>query len=311
MPLDLTICHPRQHSNHEGSFTMNIGVLYAAVAYTCWGLFPAFFKQLGHVNPLEVVMHRMVWSLVFLMGVLALLRRWTWLGEVMRQPRVLAAFALSALLLSANWSVYVWAVQNAQVVDASLGYFILPLVNVAFGFVFLHERPRRVQWLAVAVATAGVVWLTLQAGRLPWVALVLAATFGVYGLLRKVAALGALEGLTLETLLLAPFAVAMLAWWTWNGKGALIQGDTSTLGWLLLAGPLTAIPLLLFAAGARRIPMATLGVLQYISPSLQMLLGVWLYAEAFDPARALGFYLIWLALLIYSLDGWMASRRHP
>ena len=288
---------------------MNSGVLYAALAYTCWGLFPAFFKQLGNVNAFEVVMHRMVWSLVFLMFVLAVLKRWGWLRVVARQPRVLAAFALSALLLSANWSVYVWAVQNAQVVDASLGYFILPLVNVAFGFAFLHERPRPMQWFAVAVAAGGVVWLTLQAGRLPWVALVLAATFGVYGLLRKVATLGALEGLTLETLLLAPFAVGLLAWWAWHGQGALVQGNASTLGWLLLAGPLTAIPLLLFAAGARRIPMATLGILQYISPSLQMLLGVWLYGEPFDPARALGFYLIWLALVVYSLDGLWRSRR--
>jgi chloramphenicol-sensitive protein RarD len=284
-------------------------VLYAALAYTLWGLLPVFFKQLGHVNALEVVMHRMVWSLVFLMLVLAFLKRWVWLGEVARRPRVLAAFALSALLLSANWSVYVWAVHNAQVVDASLGYFILPLVNVGFGFVFLHERPRPVQWLAVAVAAAGVVWLTLQAGRLPWIALVLAATFGIYGLLRKVATLGALEGLTLETLLLAPFAVGMLAWWTWHGQGALVQGNVGTLGWLLLGGPLTAIPLLLFAAGARRIPMATLGILQYISPSLQMLLGVWMYGEVFDPARAMGFYLIWLALVVYSIDGLHNNHR--
>jgi chloramphenicol-sensitive protein RarD len=140
---------------------MNSGVLYAALAYVAWGLFPIFFKQLSNVNAVEVVMHRMVWSLVFLMGVLAVLRRWAWLGELTRQPKVLGAFALSALLLSANWSVYVWAVQNAHVVDASLGYFILPLVNVAFGFAFLKERPRPVQWLAVAVAAAGVVWLTV------------------------------------------------------------------------------------------------------------------------------------------------------
>ena len=289
---------------------MNSGVFYAALAYTAWGLFPAFFKQLGQVNAFEVVMHRMVWSLVFLMGVLAVLKRWAWLRELAGQPKVLGAFALSALLLSANWSVYVWAVQHAQVVDASLGYFILPLVNVAFGFAFLKERPRPVQWLAVAVAAAGVVWLTLQAGRLPWVALVLAASFGIYGLLRKVATLGALEGLTLETLLLAPFAIGLLAWWAWHGQGALVHGNATTLGWLLLAGPLTAIPLLLFAAGARRIPLTTLGILQYISPSLQMLLGVWWYGEAFDPARAVGFYLIWLAVLVYSLDSlWNGRRR--
>jgi len=217
---------------------------------------------------------------------------------------------VSALLLSANWSVYVWAVQNAHVLDASLGYFILPLVNVAFGFVFLNERPRPGQWLAVAVAAAGVLWLTVQAGRLPWVALVVAATFGIYGLLRKLAKLGALEGLTLETLLLSPFALGLLAWWAWHGQGALVQGDAATLGWLLLAGPLTAIPLLLFAAGARRIPLATLGILQYIAPSIQMLLGVWLYGEAFEPARAIGFYLIWTALLLYSADSFWNARKH-
>lgn len=291
---------------------MNPGLLYAALAYTAWGLFPIYFKQLVQVNAFEVVMHRMVWSFVFLMGVLLVLRRWAWLRDVARQPRVLLAFALSALLLSANRSVYVWAVQNAHVLDASLGYFILPLVNVAMGFAFLRERPRPVQWLAVAVAASGVLWLTLQAGRLPWVALVLAGTFGTYGLLRKVAKLGALEGLTLETLLLLPMAVALLGWWTWHGQGALVQGDPVTLGWLLLAGPLTAIPLLLFAAGARRIPLATMGLLQYISPSLQMLLGVWLYGEPFEPARAIGFYLIWAALAVYSAEGlWRMQRRLP
>ncbi|MBK1684078.1 EamA family transporter RarD [Rhodoferax fermentans] len=291
---------------------MNLGLLYAALAYTAWGLFPVYFKQLVEVNAFEVVMHRMVWSFVFLMVVLMVLKRWAWLREVARQPRVLLAFGLSALLLSANWSVYVWAVQNAHMLDASLGYFILPLVNVAMGFAFLHERPRPAQWLAVAVAASGVLWLTVQAGRLPWVALVLAVTFGTYGLLRKVAKLGALEGLTLETMLLLPVAVTLLGWWTWHGQGALVQGNPVTLGWLLLAGPLTAIPLLLFAAGARRIPLATLGLLQYISPSLQMLLGVWLYGEPFEPARAIGFYLIWAALVIYSAEGlWLMRRWSP
>lgn len=288
---------------------MNPGVFYAALAYAIWGMFPIFFKLLGHVNPFEVVLHRLVWSLVFLLCVLVVLKRWRWVGDVVRQPRVLAVFALSALLLSANWAVYIWAVQNAQVVDASLGYFILPLVNVAFGFAFLHERPRPVQWLAVAVAAAGVVWLTVQAGRLPWVALAVAFTFGIYGLLRKVAVLGTLEGLALETLLLAPLAAAWLLWLAWRGQGVLVQGDLATLGWLLLAGPLTAITLLLFAAGARRIPMTTLGILQYISPCLQMVLGVVLYGEAFESARAIGFYLIWLALLVYSVDSWWNSRK--
>lgn len=288
---------------------MNTGIVYAALAYLSWGLFPLYFRQVAAVPALEVVLHRTLWSLVFLLALLAVRRQWAWMREVLRQPRVLGAFALSALLLAANWLTYVWAVNNGHVVDASLGYFILPLVNVALGYVFLHERPRAGQWLAVAVAAAGVLWLTVQAGRLPWIALVLALTFGFYGLLRKVAVLGALEGLTLETVLLAPLTLAVLGAWAWQGQGALVQGDAATLGWLALAGPVTAVPLLLFAAGARRIPLATMGILQYISPSLQFALGVWLFHEAFDPARLAGFVLIWAALLVYTLEGWWVRRR--
>lgn len=288
---------------------MNTGILYAALAYIAWGLFPLYFKQVADVPSLEVVMHRTLWSLVFVFGVLMVRRQWSWMGTVLRQPKVLAAFVLSAMLLSGNWLTYVWAVQNQHVVDASLGYFILPLVNVALGFVFLRERPRSGQWMAVAVAAAGVLWLAVQAGRLPSIALVLALSFGFYGLLRKVAVLGALEGLALETLVLAPVAAVVLGWWAWQGQGALVQGTPATVGWLLLAGPMTAVPLLLFAAGARLIPMSTLGILQYISPSLQFALGVWLFHEPFEPARLVGFVLIWAALLVYSMEGWWTRRR--
>ena len=288
---------------------MNTGIVYAALAYLSWGLFPLYFRQVAAVPALEVVLHRTLWSLVFVLALLAVRRQWAWMREVLRQPRVLGAFALSALLLAANWLTYVWAVNNSHVVDASLGYFILPLVNVALGYVFLHERPRPGQWLAVTVAAAGVLWLTVLTGRLPWIALVLALSFGFYGLLRKVAVLGALEGLTLETVLLAPVTMAVLGVWAWQGQGALVQGDASTLGWLVLAGPVTAIPLLWFAAGARRIPLATMGILQYIAPSLQLALGVWLFHEAFDVSRLAGFVLIWAALLVYTLEGWWARRR--
>ena len=288
---------------------MNTGIVYAALAYLSWGLFPLYFRQVAAVPALEVVLHRTLWSLVFVLALLAVRRQWAWMREVLRQPRVLGAFALSALLLAANWLTYVWAVNNGHVVDASLGYFILPLVNVALGYVFLHERPRPGQWLAVTVAAAGVLWLTLLTGRLPWIALVLALSFGFYGLLRKVAVLGALEGLTLETVLLAPVTMAVLGVWAWQGQGALVQGDASTLGWLVLAGPVTAIPLLWFAAGARRIPLATMGILQYIAPSLQLALGVWLFHEAFDVSRLAGFVLIWAALLVYTLEGWWVRRR--
>ena len=287
---------------------MNPGVIYAALAYIAWGLFPLYFHQLAGIAPLEVVMHRTLWSAVFLLCVLLVLRRWAWLRVVAGQPRVLGAFALSAALLTSNWLTYVWAVHNQHLLDASLGYFILPLVNVAIGYFILHERPRRGQWLAVAVATSGVLWLAVQAGHPPWIALMLAFSFGGYGLLRKVGALGALEGLTLETLLLAPFAVAGLAYLALQGSGTLVQGDTTTLAWLLLGGPLTATPLLLFAAGARRITLTTMGILQYISPSLQFAIGVWLFHEPFASARFVGFVLIWAALVIYSVEGWLAAR---
>ncbi len=284
------------------------GVLYAAAAYAAWGLFPLFFKQLGQVGAQEVVAHRTVWSLLFVLALLLVKKHFSWMRAVLGQPKVLAAFALSAVLLATNWLIYVWAVQNDHVLDASLGYFINPLVNVALGFAVLHERPRKLQWLAVGLAAAGVVWLTVQAGRLPWVALSLALSFGFYGLLRKIAPLGALEGLTVETLVLAPIALGALAWWSLQGHSAFVSGDGFTLFMLLLSGPLTAITLLLFASGARRIPMTTLGLLQYIAPTTQFVLGVWLYHEPFQPSRLVGFALIWAALAVYSLESLLRSR---
>jgi len=284
------------------------GVLYAALAYAAWGLFPLYFQQVAAVPALEIVLHRSVWSLAFLLMVLAALRRWAWLPPLLREPRRLGLFALSALLLSGNWLVYVWAVNHGRIVDASLGYFITPLVNVLLGTWVLHERPRVGQWLALVIAAAGVLWLTLGTGELPWVALVLAASFGVYGLLRKTSTLGTLEGLALETLLLAPLALPLLAWWTWQGDSALATGDAPLVGWLLLAGPLTALPLLLFAAGARRISLTTLGLLQYIGPTIQFALGVWLYREPFAGSRLTGFALIWLALVVYTAESVIRQR---
>lgn len=294
---------------HHHKARMNPGIIYATLAYGIWGLFPLYFRQVAEVPALEVVMHRMVWSLLFVALLLLLLRRWAWVRVVVHQPLVLGAFAVSAVLLSGNWLTYVWAVHNAHVLDASLGYFILPLVNVGLGFVFLGERPRSGQWLAVGIASTGVLWLALQAGHVPWLALVLAVTFGIYGLLRKIAVLGALEGLALETALLAPLAMVYLGWEAWTGRGVFVQGTTSTLAWLLAAGPLTAIPLLLFAAGARRIPMATLGILQYLSPTLLFLLSTLVLGEPMQATRLLGFVLIWVALMVYSLEGWQFRQR--
>lgn len=282
---------------------MHPGIAYASLAYIAWGLFPLYFQLLAAVSPLEIVAHRTLWSLVFLAGVLLVRRQLAWVRPLARQPRVLGVFALSALLLSANWLVYVWAVTNGQVLESSLGYFMLPLVSVALGTVFLRERPRPGQWLAVGVAAVGVAWLTWQAGHLPWTALTLALSFGFYGLLRKTATLGALEGLSLETALLAPLALGYLAYTGQTGQAAWTHAGPGLLASLLAAGPITAVPLLLFAAGARRIPLATLGLLQYISPMLQFLLGVWLLGETASLARLVGFGLIWAALLCYSVEG--------
>jgi chloramphenicol-sensitive protein RarD len=287
-------------------------MLYAAGAYALWGLAPVYFKALQHVPPLEILAHRIVWSLVFLAIVLAWRRQWAWIGTVLRRPKVLAGFIASAILISINWFIYIWAVNNGRVIDASLGYFINPLINVLLGFLLLHERLRPGQWATVALAAGGVAWLTWQGGHLPWIALTLAITFGTYGLLRKTAALGALEGLSLETLILFPAALGYLIVLTLHGHNSFATAPDSTKWLLVAAGPITAIPLLMFAAGARRIPLSLLGLLQYIGPTLQLLLGVWLYHEPFGGPRLVGFAMIWAALALYSAEGlWRAWSARP
>jgi len=289
---------------------MNTGILSATLAFLCWGLFPLYFHAIGDVPPLQILANRMVWSLLFLVIVLAVRRQWAWLNLV-RRPRVFGSFVASALLLSINWLIYIWAVNNGHVIESSLGYFINPLVNIMFGSMLLKERLRRAQWMAIGVAALGVAWLTWQAGTVPWVALALAMSFGGYGLLRKTAALGALEGLSFETMVLFPLAAGYVIWLTAHGQNAFINTDSNTTRWLLVAaGPITAIPLVLFAAGARKIPMSVLGLLQYLSPTMQFLLGVWLFHEAFTATRLVGFVLIWLALALYAAEG-LLKRPQP
>jgi chloramphenicol-sensitive protein RarD len=262
------------------------------------------------VQPVEVLANRIVWALLLVTAVLAWQGRWAWLGRALRHPKTIASFVGSALLLSANWITYIWAVSNGHVVDSSLGYFITPLVNVALGYGLLGERPRRAQWIALTIAAAGVLWLTASAGKLPWIGLVLGLTFGAYGLLRKVAVLGALEGLTFETMILAPAALAAMAWW-WGSSPTSFPGpDLGTNLWLLGLGPATTLPLLLFAFAARRISLTTLGLMQYLGPTIQFLLGLWLFNEPLTPNRLIGFALIWTALVIYTADG-LRSRRTP
>lgn len=287
---------------------MRGGIVQASLAYVIWGLFPLYFRLLQGVVALEVLAHRVVWSLVFLVGVLTVRRQWAWLGPAVRQPRVLGLFLASSALIATNWYVYIWAIGHGRVVDASLGYFITPLVNVLTGWLVLKERLRPLQWAAVATAAAGVAWLTWAQGTLPWIALILAASFSTYGLLRKTATLGALEGLTLETLLLGPLALAGLGWAITQGQADFPGATLDLQGLLVLTGPLTAVPLLLFAAGARRIPLSLLGMLQYIGPTIQLALGVWLFHEPFAGARAQGFVIIWVACALFSLELWWNNR---
>jgi chloramphenicol-sensitive protein RarD len=282
---------------------MNYGVACAFLAFTIWGLFPVYFKSLHQIAPLEILAHRMVWSMLFLFIVLTARLQWRWLGPVLRDKRLLARFAASAALLSANWGTYIWAVNAGHIVEASLGYFVTPLVSVLFGLAFLGERLRPVQWFAVVIAASGVLWLTWENGRPPWISVTLALTFGGYGLLRKTAKLGALEGLTLETILLLPIAVLYLAALSLHGDSGFGAAPTGMKVLLALAGPITAIPLLLFAAGARRIPLSMLGLLQYVTPTLQLLIGVLIYREPFTGTQLIGYGAIWIALAVYSLEG--------
>ncbi|MEW6760161.1 MAG: EamA family transporter RarD [Pseudomonadota bacterium] len=287
---------------------MRSGILSAALAFLCWGLFPIYFHAIGEVPPMQILAHRVLWSLGFLVLVLAFRRQWKWLGQV-RQPRVFWSFVASAFLLSANWLAYIWAVTNGHVIEASLGYFINPLVNIMFGYLLLKERMRPAQWGAIAIAALGVAWLTWQSGSVPWIALFLAASFGGYGLLRKTAALGALEGLSFETMVLFPFAAVYVGWLTATGDNAFVNAPSDMTRILLVAaGPITAVPLLLFATGARKIPLSILGLLQYLSPTLQFLLGVWLFHEAFSSDRLVGFLMIWAALALFAGEGLWRSR---
>lgn len=288
------------------------GVLYALGAYLCWGFFPIYWRLLKGVPALEILAHRMTWSLVFLGLLLGLKRHWRWVLPALGDKKTLGTFALSATLLSLNWWLYIWAVNAGFIVETSLGYFINPLVNVLLGVLFLKERLRRAQALSVLVAVCGVLYLTVSYGRLPWIALSLGISFAVYGLLRKTASLGSLEGLSFEASLLSVPALGFLLWLELNQQGSFGHVDLKTSLLLVGAGVATAVPLLLFAAGARRIPLVTMGILQYLAPSIQLAIGVLVYHEPFDRHRLLGFSLVWLALVLYSGEGlwrWREQRR--
>ena len=270
------------------------GLVYASLAYAGWGLLPLYFQLLAFLGPVEIVIHRVLFSLLLLLPLALWLGRPDWIGIVLQQPKVLALYALTALLIASNWLIFVWAVNSQQVVEASA--------------LILKERLRPPQWAAVALAAAGVAVLTFGTGRLPLIALALTASFATYGVLRKLGPLGALEGLTLETAWLFPLALVGFGVLLTLGQAAALDVSGGQWALIALAGPLTALPLLGFAAGARRIRLATLGLLQYISPTLQLGIGVLLGGEVFDGVRQLGFGIIWSALALYSADSWWAAR---
>jgi chloramphenicol-sensitive protein RarD len=290
------------------------GYLFGIAAYVCWGVFPIYFKMLSPATPLEILAHRVIWSALFVAVILSVLRAWSFVPVLARRRRTLAAIGLAAILISINWGTYIYAVSANHVVESSLGYFITPLVSVVLGVLVLGERMRRWQWVAIGIGTVAVAVLTLDYGRPPWIALTLAASFGAYGLVKKRLGLPPAEGLFVESAALAVPGVAYLALITVQGHSSL--GDSSPgrspalhIALLIASGAVTAVPLLLFAGAANRIPLSELGILQYIAPIFQLAIGVGIFHEPMPPARLAGFALVWLALAIFTWDAVRAVRR--
>jgi chloramphenicol-sensitive protein RarD len=286
------------------------GLWIAAASFVLWGLMPLYWHLLKVVPSLQIVMHRMVWSALLVAGWLAWKQGRGWLRATLARPRAAWMLGLSGLLIATNWTLYVWAVNAGHVVETSLGYFINPLISVVMGVVFLHERLNRLQWVSVALAATGVAWLTWQYGQPPWIALGLALTFGLYGLIRKLVAVEAVNGLGVESVYLFLPALGFLLWAETHGAGGFAGG----WGWgvdalLVIGGALTALPLIGFAYAVRRIPLSVVGLMQYIAPTIQFLLGVLFFNEAFDRDRATGFVFIWIALAIFAGEGLWRARR--
>ena len=296
---------PREHS----------GLWVAVASFVLWGLMPLYWHLLKSVPSLQIVAHRVVWSALLVLAWLLWKQGRGWLRAALERPRAAWMLALSGTLIGFNWSLYIWAVNAGHVVESSLGYFINPLLNVVLGVAFLHERLRPVQWVSVALAAVGVVWLTVQFGQPPWIAICLALSFALYGLLRKLLAIDAVAGLGVENLYLLLPALVVVMWGETHGQGGFLpSGDAGAWGagavaLLIFGGALTALPLIGFAYAVRRVPLSAVGLLQYIAPTLQFLCGVFVFHEAFDTDRLVGFAFIWVGLLIFACEGWWRLRR--
>jgi chloramphenicol-sensitive protein RarD len=285
----------------------SLGLLFGVSAYTLWGLFPIYWPLLKPANPLEIVSHRAVWTLVFCFIILALTKTLKSTLSLLKRPKIVAGLFLGSILISINWIIYIYAANNEHVVEASLGYYINPIVVIATGVIVLKEKMRPLQWLAVGIATLGVAVLTIDYGRLPWIALGLALSWGSYGLVKKQLGLGALEGLSIETLLSSGFYLAYLIWLGNKGEGHFTYSLTLTL-LLIGGGAVTAIPLLLFNGSTNRLPLTLIGLLQYITPTIQFCIGVWYFHEDMPTARWVGFLIIWVALMSLAIDLVKSSR---
>jgi chloramphenicol-sensitive protein RarD len=285
------------------------GFLFGLGAYLLWGLFPLYWKLLDDSGAVELLSHRILWSMVTIAGLVVIRRRLKQLRATATNRRQLVWLALAAVLITFNWGTYIWGVNHGHIVETSLGYFITPLFTVMLGVVVLGERLRPAQWAALGIAALAVLGLTLEYGRPPWVALILTVSFGTYGLAKKKAGAGALEGMTVETGLIAPIALAVLIVLTARGAATVPEQGFWYVALMIAAGPVTAAPLLLFGAAATRIPLTTLGILQYIAPIMQFALGVLVYNEAMPPMRWAGFGLVWLALVIMTWDALSYRRR--
>jgi chloramphenicol-sensitive protein RarD len=286
---------------------MNKGMLSGIAAYAMWGFFPIYWKLLHNVPALQLLGHRIVWSFLLLLAVIFLTRQW---GNFRLQinPRTFQIYLIAALLIGVNWLTYVWAVNAGFIVETSLGYFINPLLSVLMGVIFLRERLRMAQWIPVLLAAIGVAYLTFAHGRLPWIALLLAFTFGFYGLVKKLAPLGSVFGLTLETGILLVPALVYLGWVQAGTTAAFLHSGITADLLMIGAGLVTTIPLLMFATAAKQIPLTMIGILQYLAPTIQFLIGVFIYKESFDASRLIGFGLVWLALIIFWVENFLAKR---
>lgn len=287
---------------------MSRGVLYAIGAYLAWGLFPVYWKALHQVPALELICHRVVWSCLTLYVIVAVRVRWRDIAAAFAKPRIVGVYLIASLLIGVNWLVFIWGVNSGYIIETSLGYFINPLLSVLLGVVIFRERLRPLQWAAVGLAAAAVLYLTCVYGAVPRIALALAFSFGLYGMVKKAAPLSSLYGLTMETSLLVLPAAGYLVWQSAAGHAAVSHMQPVTVGLLLGSGLVTAFPLLLFAGAAQRIPLAQIGVLQYIAPTLQFLLGALVYHERFTPAQLGGFILVWISLALFGTEGAIHHR---